>query len=81
MRRNGSKREWLDAIEQRIAESGASFERDFRRVLAELQPHQLAAVHLLLVLVRDPVARRYQKQRLLHIPAPAKKRSTARRTR
>lgn len=79
MRRNGAKREWLDAIGQRVTESGATFEPGFRRVVAELQPHQLAAVHLLLVLVRDPVARRYQRQRLLHLPTPAKKRSTPRR--
>lgn len=70
-----TRAEWLATIETQVVGSGALFEEDARRILARLTRAELAAVNLLLALVRDPVARKYQRQKLLRpLPLPKSRR-------
>lgn len=61
-----TREEWITKIRDQVVGAGAMFEEWPRAVLARLTREELATVHLMLVLVRDPIARRYQRQRLLN---------------
>lgn len=56
---------WLDQIGAAVTRSGAVFDDDYRAGLERMTLRELSTVHLLLCLVTDPVARRYQRQKLL----------------
>lgn len=63
-----TKPEWIEKIGELVTDAGAELEAPSRALLARMTERELATVHLLLALVGDPVARRYQKQKHLLIP-------------